>query len=133
MADVSHMSDEQLNNILNQAPNQVGTAIGEGGQPWTPMLIGCLTGAILIFALITMIFMVKALKNHDASDVLRLFTVPQVVVAALLLVILGFSNQQMTPVIGLLGTLVGYILSTGRQRQPPPSQRANPIQRKPEE
>ena len=133
MADVSHLSDAQLNNILNQGLNQMPPTVGESGQPWTPMLIGCLTAGILIFSLITMIFMVRALKDHDAGDVLRLFTVPQVVVAALLLVILGFSNQQMTPVIGLLGTLVGYILSTGRQRQQPPSQRANPIQRKHEE
>jgi|SRR5215510_3506984 len=120
--DLKNLSDQDLDQLINQQATVIsgGDAAAGGGQPWTPMLVGSLTAGILVFGLIVMLLIMKTLtdqtQNHEAGDVLRLFTVPLVIVAALVLVILGFSNQQMTPVIGLLGTLIGYILGTGRQR-----------------
>jgi hypothetical protein len=41
---------------------------------------------------------------------------PMVVASAVFLVLLGYSNEQMTPVIGLLGTMIGYILGSSTSR-----------------
>ena len=118
---LSELSDDQLAAMIKQA--------GTGqGQPWSPELVKFLTVSVLIFGIaviITMAFLV--LKKSQTGEVLRLFTVPMVIVAAVFLVVTGFSNAQITPVIGLLGTLAGYILGVQSQKvqkptepQPPP-------------
>jgi hypothetical protein len=60
--------------------------------------------------LLFMWFVLRA--GHSAGDTLRLATMPMVIASAIFLVLLGFSNEQMTPVIGLLGTLIGYVLGS---------------------
>jgi hypothetical protein len=101
-------------------------------QWWTPELIKFLTLSVLIFGILIIIIMAILVLNHSsAGEVLRLFTVPLVIVAAVFLVVTGYSQDQITPVIGLLGTLAGYILGVQSQKtasqtpassppQPPP-------------
>jgi hypothetical protein len=61
---------------------------------------------------------ILVMRKSQTGDVLRLFTVPMVIVAAVFLVVTGFSNEQITPVIGLLGTLAGYVLGVQSQKGP---------------
>ena len=100
-----------------------GSSAAAGGQPWNPWLILFLTFLVIGFSLWVLYLMRGMLKEgHAPSDVLRLATMPMVVAASIFLVLLGFSNEQMTPVIGLLGTMIGYVLgsATARPAAPPP-------------
>lgn len=86
-------------------------------QPWDSSLVKFLTLSVLAFGLLVIITMaVLVIRKSQAGDVLRLFTVPMVIVAAVFLVVTGFSNEQITPVIGLLGTLAGYTLGVQSQK-----------------
>ena len=99
-------------------------------QWWTPQLIKFLTVSVLIFGLLIIVIMAILVLNHSsAGEVLRLFTVPMVIVAAVFLVVTGYSKDQITPVIGLLGTLAGYIL--GVQSQKTIAQTSTPASLKP--
>jgi hypothetical protein len=125
---------EQLRRQAQQAVDATvqaanGTSTAEGGQPWNPWLISFLTLAILTFSGFVLHYMRMMLKDgHTPGDILRLATMPMVITAAIFLVLLGYSNDQMTPVIGLLGTMIGYVLgsatsrgTTPRSPVPPPT------------
>jgi len=109
--DPSSMSDEQLEKAIQTASASQGT------QPWTSDLVKFLTISVLLFGLAVIVIMaILVLRKSQTGDVLRLFTVPMVIVAAVFLVVTGFSNSQITPVIGLLGTLAGYVLGVQSQK-----------------
>ena len=68
-------------------------------------------GSILGFALITMGLMAfLIMRRHNPLVILRTFTIPFVAALAVILIIVGYSQDQMAPVMGLLGTIVGYLL-----------------------
>lgn len=78
-----------------------------------------LSAGVLILALIAMaglcyLFLRKTLSE---SAFYRLFILSMVIAASLFLIVAGFGQEQITPVIGLLGTITGYIL--GKQTEPP--------------
>ena len=71
-----------------------------------------LSGGIFLFGL-TVLFLMSFLllrSNRQPISILRTFCVPLIIVAALVLVVTGYSQDQMAPVIGLLGTIAGYLL-----------------------
>ena len=112
-SDPSKMSDGQLEKAIKDHTAKQATH----GQPWDASLVKFLTISVLAFGLIVIIIMaVLVLQKSQTGDVLRLFTVPMVIVAAVFLVVTGFSNSQITPVIGLLGTLAGYVLGVQSQK-----------------
>ena len=94
-----------------------------GGQPWNPLLVLALALLVVIFSLIVLHYirnMLRDLKEGQSpGDVLRLATMPMVITGAILLVLLGFNNEQITAVIGLLGTMVGYVLGPLRSETLP--------------
>jgi ABC-type transport system involved in cytochrome c biogenesis permease subunit len=107
-------------------------ATASQAQWWTPQLIKFLTLSVLIFGLVIIIIMAILVLNHSsAGEVLRLFTVPMVIVSAVFLVVTGYSQDQITPVIGLLGTLAGYILGVQSQKTVSQTPASNPLQQPP--
>ena len=105
---------------------------------WTPQLVirlslGIGFFAILLFVLITILLW----RRRNAEQVLRTFGILVIIFAAIFLVIAGYSDSQITPVIGLLGTIAGYLL--GRRieptspEQPAPTSPAQPAPPSPEQ
>jgi hypothetical protein len=62
--------------------------------------------AILFYTILTVLI----LKRNIKVDLLKLLTIPLILFLAVFLVIVGYSQSQLTPVLGLLGTVVGYLL-----------------------
>ena len=58
-------------------------------------------------------------KNQPPEGVLRIFGIPLIIVTAVLLVVVGFGEKQISPVIGLLGTVAGYLLGRNTATIPP--------------
>lgn len=114
--DPSKMSDIQLDKAIKEHSAKHATQAPQS-QPWDASLVKFLTVSVLAFGLIVIgIMAALVLRKSQTGDVLRLFTVPMVIVAAVFLVVTGFSNSQITPVIGLLGTLAGYVLGVQSQK-----------------
>ena len=73
---------------------------------------------ILVFGLILIIFTgIVAYRKNSGWDqeATRIFAVSIIVTAGLFLMTAGYSDQQVAPMFGLLGTIVGYLLG----RSPP--------------
>lgn len=75
---------------------------------------------MLVFGLIVILlatYLIKAGKSSEA--VLRIFGTILIIVIAVFLVVAGYSDTQIAPVMGLLGTIVGYLL--GKETKDKPS------------
>jgi len=48
--------------------------------------------------------------------ILKAVIIPMVVMSAVFLVVAGYDDQQIAPAMGLLGTVVGYVLGTSLNR-----------------
>lgn len=57
-------------------------------------------------------------KGHDANNVLRVCALPLIIVSAIFLIVVGYSQQQIAPVMGLLGTVAGYLLGNTKPDKP---------------
>jgi hypothetical protein len=78
-----------------------------------------ISSAVLIFAVIVLgltTYVIRAGRNPEA--VLRVFGTILIVLAAVFLVVAGYTDTQIAPVMGLLGTIAGYLLG----KDPKPSQ-----------
>lgn len=68
---------------------------------------------VLAFGLILIVFTgFVALKKNSGWDqeATRIFAISVIVTAGLFLITAGYSDQQIAPMFGLLGTIVGYLL-----------------------
>jgi uncharacterized membrane protein YfcA len=99
-----------------------GTAI-TGKAQWTPQLAmnmgaGVFLFGVLLFAMVS----VLVWKNKSVDSLLRIFGILLIILAAVFLMVAGYSDQQVAPVMGLLGTIAGYLLS--RRTEPAPGAEA---------
>jgi hypothetical protein len=96
---------------LRASPVVEGIAKG-GAQPWSPELVKFLTISILVFVgaaiLVTAALYWRAGTAHQ--NILKAFGLLTIVGLSAVLVIVGFSTEQLTPVIGLFGAIAGYLL-----------------------
>jgi hypothetical protein len=71
----------------------------------------------LILALFTGIFALRRNAGWDQEST-RVFTISIIVTSGLFLITAGYSDRQIAPMFGLLGTIVGYLLG----KSPPKEQ-----------
>lgn len=70
-----------------------------------------LTCLLLSFGLIILLLITYLIKTgKDPEQLLRSFGTVLIIIAAVFLIVAGYSEKQIAPVIGLLGTIVGYLL-----------------------
>lgn len=71
--------------------------------------------SVLIFGLIVMgieLYLMKVNK-FDQNQTIKFVLVTLIITSALFLIAAGFSNNQIAPAMGLLGTVAGYLLGRG--------------------
>ena len=106
---------------------QITPAVDDKNQArlnlWSPSLVSRLSlgiGCFAVFILICVTVLLKRLNDPIMPEqILRTFGILVIIFAAIFLVIAGYSDTQITPVIGLLGTIAGYLL--GRKTDQPPA------------
>ena len=96
-----------LNNLPPE-PEETGSAIV------TPLsrLEFTLSMIVLVFGLsviILEIFLIRIKKIHS-DDTIKFITVTLIITSTLFLITAGYSNDQIAPAVGLLGTIAGYLL-----------------------
>lgn len=81
-------------------------------QPWSHELVSLLSISILVFSLIALIMATVLLWRTSAqpSQILRVFGILTIIGFSAFLLVVGYSNEQLTPIIGLFGAIAGYLL-----------------------
>jgi hypothetical protein len=79
-----------------------------GGWEMNELSIASLILAYGVFAIGVSSWLM--MRGKDSEAVLRMVGVLSAVVIASFLLVVGYDDKQMNPVIGLLGTIVGYLL-----------------------
>ena len=77
-------------------------------------------GLVLVvcaFGLAVILIMTTATRGGSKDQLLRSLIIVVIVVSSLVLIVAGFTNEQIAPAFGLFGTIVGYML--GRLNQNP--------------
>ena len=73
---------------------------------------------VLVFGLIIIlleIFLIKS-KRISSEDTIKFIIITLIITSTLFLITAGYSNDQIAPAVGLLGTIAGYLL--GRIQNP---------------
>ena len=88
-------------------------------QAWSPDLVRFLAIAVLVFTFGALLLGTLLLwrSRSTASQVLRIFGVISIIGISALLLVVGYSNDQLTPIVGLFGAIAGYLL--GKDNPPP--------------
>jgi len=81
-------------------------------QPWSPELVKFLSIGVLGFSCLVLILSTVLLWRAGAppQQVLRVFGVISIVGFSALLLVVGYNNEQLTPIVGLFGAIAGYLL-----------------------
>jgi uncharacterized membrane protein YfcA len=78
-----------------------------------------LTVAVLVFGflIITMEMILTKLNKIDSQDSIKFIIITLIITGTLFLITAGYSNNQIAPAMGLLGTIAGYLLGKQNQNQ----------------
>lgn len=80
---------------------------------WTARSAITMCSLVLAFGLVVIVMSAAlALKKIDRETILKVVVIPMAVMLAVFLVVAGYSDSQIAPAMGLLGTIVGYVLGT---------------------
>jgi ABC-type xylose transport system permease subunit len=90
---------------IHSKPDSVGDNPAAYADSFNLSVIVVLFGVFICLCITLLI-----LKKHQAENLLRPFGTILIVTGAIFLIVAGYSEQQISPVIGLLGTIAGYIL-----------------------
>jgi len=96
------------------------------GGWWSTNNAMTMSASVLMFGALIMLVLIYHIKKFDITDhESRIFIIVLIVISALFLVVAGYSDSQIAPVMGLLGTITGYVLR-GVANPDPPKQESNP-------
>lgn len=103
--------------------------IGEDGQAFGPQKTIqeiYMSIAVLIFGLLVVVAQTLLFyrQKADVEEAFKYFIVTLIIIGSLFLVTAGYGNEQIAPILGLLGTIAGYLLgkafNSGERRPNPP-------------
>jgi len=104
---IQKLNAEEMNSTAQQT---VQSSHAESGW-WSVADAMTISSCVLIFGLVVMVLATALLyKGKKADDILKLFGTIIIVISAIFLVVAGYTDTQIAPVIGLLGTIAGYLL-----------------------
>lgn len=76
--------------------------------------------SLLLFGVIVIIvefLIIKKLDNVRSEGAIKFISVTLIIIGGLFLITSGFSGEEIAPIVGLLGTVAGYLL--GKNDTPP--------------
>ena len=81
-------------------------------QPWSQELVRFLALSVLTFAGFALVIAAVLLwrSRAPAEQVLRAVGVISILSFSALLLVVGYDNAQLTPIVGLFGAIAGYLL-----------------------
>ncbi len=115
--------NKQLKEVQTKSVAVVPGEIKAGPEWWTNQNAMTMSTVVLVFGIVVIAICASLMRGSrpSAEAVLRVFGTVLIIVGALFLVVAGYTDKQMAPVMGLLGTLAGYLLGkspTDKDRGP---------------
>ncbi|HUW44928.1 MAG TPA: hypothetical protein VMW50_03940 [Dehalococcoidia bacterium] len=78
---------------------------------WSATNAMTISVAVLVFGIFVLLLAAYLIRIGKSSEsVLRIFGTVLIVVVSVFLVVAGYTSTQIAPVMGLLGTIAGYLL-----------------------
>ena len=107
-----------LNSRIEKSKQDLLVTQEQGNRPevtwWSTTDAMTISAIVLLFGFFVCVLAAMLLRQGKSADnVLKTLGTILIIVAALFLVVAGYSNEQIAPVIGLLGTIAGYLLGKG--------------------
>ena len=113
-----------LDRELAQEPTtpvkSVAATPAAGPEWWSNQNAMTMSAVVLIFGIVVLVLCAGLMRSSRPSPeaILRVFGTVLIITGALFLVVAGYTDQQVAPVMGLLGTLAGYLLGKGSPNEP---------------
>lgn len=110
------MAEDALSklNAAQEAFDKAATVVQsqQWSQPWSPGLVQTLVLSVMGFTLITLVLATVLLWKQSAppQQILKIFGLLAIVCLSAVLLVAGYSNDQLTPIVGLFGAIAGYLL-----------------------
>lgn len=130
MADTPQDADlsgeiERLSRELQSATTELQSAstttASHADTWWTTTNAMTISATVLVFGLMvimTIAYLIQ--RGRNPEELLKIFGTTLIVVMAVFLVVAGYSDQQISPVMGLMGTIAGYLLGRNAHSNEPP-------------
>jgi zinc transporter ZupT len=114
------MKKIELGNI---SPSTVSS--GDSSSWWSTTNAATMSSIVLVFGLmICVLVMVLMRQGRNADSVLKVMGTILIIISSIFLVVAGYTDTQIAPVMGLLGTIAGYLLGKNADGTPKEAQRA---------
>lgn len=85
---------------------------------WSTSHAMTMSASVLAFGIVVILTIAYLIQRGRRPDeLLRIFGTSLIIIMAIFLVVAGYSDEQMSPVMGLLGTIAGYLLGKGAREQ----------------
>jgi hypothetical protein len=117
MADLEKSIQEKIQNLQSEKVNSTSAITVQKTSAdtdwWSVQDAMTISASVLVFGCFIMLLATILLYRGTTShDVLKLFGTMIIVISSVFLVVAGYSDTQIAPVIGLLGTIAGYLLGS---------------------
>lgn len=99
---------------------------------WPPEFYLVLVFCLLGFSVLAMQFVLflRSSERISANDIMRAFSTTLILISVVALVGVGYSEKQVQPALGVIGTLLGYLMGRGTLAG---NSRRSPQRRKPDD
>ncbi|EIK65575.1 hypothetical protein [Pseudomonas brassicacearum] len=97
---------------------------GDSSSWWSTTNAATMSSIVLVFGLmICVLVMVLMRQGRNADSVLKVMGTILIIISSIFLVVAGYTDTQIAPVMGLLGTIAGYLLGKNADGTPKEAQR----------
>ena len=109
----------ELNNISSTTASN-----GNSTSWWSTTNAATMSSIVLVFGLmICALVMALMRQGRNADSVLKVMGTILIIISSIFLVVAGYTDTQIAPVMGLLGTIVGYLLGKNTDGTPKDAER----------
>ena len=102
----------QINHAIETSKASIaGSTLPTESTWWSTTNAMTISAAVLIFGFLICVISAYLVRNERSPEaILRIMGTLLIIIAAIFLVVAGYSDKQIAPVMGLLGTIAGYLL-----------------------
>jgi zinc transporter ZupT len=86
---------------------------------WSTTNAATMSSIVLVFGLLICVLVMMLMRQgRNADSVLKVMGTILIIISSIFLVVAGYTDTQIAPVMGLLGTIAGYLLGKNSDALP---------------
>jgi len=103
-------------------------ASGGNSNLWSTSFVLWLSAGLLLFSCILFTCItVLLIKGKQSWTLIRIFGILSVIILSVFVLIVGYDDKQLLPIIGLFGSIVGYLLGKTADSDAPNKEKAEAV------